>query len=75
MAAVCVPEKTKASKEKQKQGRLLYSPKLFNAKFKEEFRKLGSSSPVERFGNEMLCSRMISCMPVCKVVTARPNSE
>lgn len=41
IAKTILQKKTKVSKEKAMKGRLLYSPKELNSKFKEGFRKLG----------------------------------
>ena len=41
IAAVGTPSKSKVSKEKTKRGKLLYSPKDINARFKEQFHKRG----------------------------------
>jgi hypothetical protein len=49
IAGVTDITKTKVSAEKNKKGDLLYSPKLLNKRFKQEFKKHGFEEMIDRF--------------------------
>src|SRR5262245_21719642 len=53
IAAIGSPAKTKVSKEKTSVGKMLYSPKLLNKLFREQFAKFKFEEMVDRFDVEI----------------------